>query len=69
MKYLQVNPGSDQVRKPGKRYDILVANELYTLKQAKQFTDAYRAAHFTLLEVSSHKTHYIFGARFKDGII
>jgi len=67
MKYYKVKPKCDQLRyATGKRgLGYLIANELYTEKQVQKvfisiaFNDC-----FDIVEISSKKTFWMFGARF-----
>ena len=67
MKYYKVKPESDQLPKwyKGKRTGFLIANELYTEKESEKifiriaFNDC-----FDIVEISSKKTFWMFGARF-----
>lgn len=69
MKYYKVKPECSQLTivTNGKRTGYLIANELYTEKQATNiFTNwmSYKAC-FDIVEISQKRTVYIFGARFE----
>lgn len=67
MLYFQVLPHADQKRKFRDKTDILIANELYTLKELLKFTDTngnFFTSNFKPIEVSRKKTYFLFGARF-----
>jgi len=67
MEYLRVKPTSDQIRNSLPKCDILVANELYTLTQAKNYkwSEDFISNHFNRINLSSKRTYYFFGARFE----
>lgn len=66
MNYKKVKPESDQVRKPGKRHDILIKNELYTYDEFTKLnvTPEFAAKHFDTVIINKNKTYFSFGARF-----
>jgi hypothetical protein len=67
MKYYQVLPKADQVRKFKNKTDILIANELYTEKELLKFTtpeSQFANNNFKVIEVSKKQTYFLFGARF-----
>lgn len=67
MQYLKVNPSADNLRVSNNKSHFLIANELYTLKEALRLgikADDYRL--FTPVQISSRKTYFLFGARFQS---
>ena len=69
MKYYKVKADCDQlpIVTDGKYKGVLIANELYTAKQAdKIFTNWMSYQHcFDIVNISAKRTVYIFGARFE----
>ena len=69
MIYYKVKPLADQVRKNVNKVDILIANELYTIKELEKFakvTTVFVSSYFDKIEISSRKTYFMFGARFAN---
>ena len=64
MLYYQVKKEADQRRKPGKRCDIYIANELYTPAEVKK--EKLNSEYLTPVEISKKKTYFFFGARFAE---
>jgi len=69
MKYYKVNPECDQKRVcdiTNKRtITTLIANELYTEKEVDKRGLIVYSDYFDIVEISTKKTGYIFGARFE----
>ena len=72
MLYMKVKPSADQFI-INKKFDILVANELYTIKEFEklryEFLKMGRGTaalkdKFDLVDISRKQTYFFFGARF-----
>ena len=65
MKYFQVNPSSDNVRKPNGN-DILVGKELITESECNRqgFSKEFINKHCTPIEIPKNSVYWLFGARF-----
>lgn len=66
MIFYRVMPKYDNFRKPMKRnapnFDIYIANELYTKKEAEQ--QKLNLGYMEAIEIPKNKTYWFFGARF-----
>lgn len=74
MLYMRVKPSADQFV-INKKYDILIANELYTIKEFEklryEFLKMGRGTmelkdKFELVDISRKQTYFFFGARFSN---
>lgn len=74
MLYMRVKPGADQFV-INKKHDILIANELYTIKEFEklryEFLKMGRGTmelkdKFELVDISRKQTYFFFGARFSN---
>ena len=63
MKYYKVKSEHDNKRKPGAKYDIYVANELYTEKEAEK--QHINKSYCELVEIPKNQVYFFFGARFE----
>lgn len=61
MIYYKVKPQYDQRRKPGKKYDIYIGNELYTASEMRK--QALNPAYMDIVKIPKNQTYYFFGAR------
>jgi hypothetical protein len=61
MKYYKVKPEYDQRRKPGKKYDIYIENELYTPAELRR--QELNPAYMDIVEIPKNRTYHFFGAR------
>lgn len=62
MLYYKIKASADQRRR--KDGAALVANELYTQKEAEKFK--INPAHYDKVEISKRKVYFFFGCRFAD---
>lgn len=62
MMYYKVKPEHDNKRKPGGRFDIYVANELYTDREITR--NHLNRDYMEPVQISKKDVYFFFGARF-----